>query len=280
MTKWNLALGFVVAFASVALLSAQNPANPAFEVASVKLNKSGPDSIQRLVMQPGDRVTIVNWQLRTLIRVAYPDVSEVIGGPSWVGCAGPTCRDADRFDVNAKAAAPTSREQLQLMLRALLADRFKLTVHTEGRAEPSWALVLARSDGKLGQNLRRATSDCAALRAALPPGEPQRNPCVVAAGIGRNGMRGVTLDQLAGALSRDAGRPVVDKTGLAGAFDWDLTYTPEALMNHAPDRFPTVDPNGPSIFTAVQEQLGLKLESQKSEGTILVIDHVEHPTEN
>src|SRR6266487_4115691 len=145
-------------------VSAQAPSTTTFEVASVKQNKSGPDSIQRVGMQPGDRVTITNVTLWTLIQVAYPGMSEIIGGPKWIGSSGPSA-DADRFDVNAKAEAPASREQLQLMLRALLADRFKLVVHTESKTEPIWALVVGRRDGKLGLNLRPASADCAALRA-------------------------------------------------------------------------------------------------------------------
>jgi len=111
------------------VVSAQAPTTPTFEVASVKQNRSGPDSIQRVAMQPGDRVTITNVTLWTLIQVAYPGMADIVGGPKWIGSAGPSF-DADRFDVNAKAEAPASREQLQSMLRALLADRFKLVVHT------------------------------------------------------------------------------------------------------------------------------------------------------
>jgi uncharacterized protein (TIGR03435 family) len=96
--------------------------------------------------------------------------------------------------------------------------------------------------------------------------------------IGRRAGRGFGLNVLAGWLSPDAHRMVVDKTGLDGVFDFDLTYTPEQLRHHPPDRFPSVDPEGPSIFTAVEEQLGLKLEPQDRSGDVLVIDHVEQPT--
>jgi uncharacterized protein (TIGR03435 family) len=206
---------------------------PAFEVASVKPNRSGPDSVQRAGLQPGDRVTMTNVTLRTLIQIAYPGLSEIVGGPSWVG-SGPT---GDRFDVNAKAEAPASREQLQLMLRTLLADRFKLAIHTESRDEPVFALVFARSDRRLGRNLRPAATDCVALRAAAAS-SGDRDPCglrtfVNALVTGRMSVRGLGLDQILGLLSRDAGRKVVDKTGLSGAFDCELTWTPQVFLQRA-----------------------------------------------
>jgi uncharacterized protein (TIGR03435 family) len=260
----------------------QAPPGPSFEVASVKPNKSGPGAVQRAGVQPGDRVTMTNVTLRTLIQVAYPGVSEIVGGPGWVG-SGPA---GDRFDVNAKAEGPASREQLQLMLRTLLADRFKLAVHTESRDEPVFALVFARSDRRLGPNLRPAATDCAALRAAAASsGAP--DPCGLrtftsALMTGRMSVRGMGLDQILGLLSRDAGRKIVDKTGLSGAFDCELTWTPQVFLQRTFDRerFASIDPDGPSIFTAVQEQLGLKLESTKGPVEVLVIDHAEHPTED
>ena len=95
--------------------------------------------------------------------------------------------------------------------------------------------------------------------------------------------RGMSLDVVAGLIARDAGRRVVNKTGLMGVYDWELAYTPTPFLNSTSfnrERFPSIDPDGPSIFTAVQEQLGLRLESQKDNGDFLIIDHVEHPTED
>jgi uncharacterized protein (TIGR03435 family) len=263
------------------ILAAQTaPPTAAFEVASIKPNKSGPGSIQRAGLQPGDRVTMTNVTLRILIQIAYPGPSEIVGGPSWIG-SGPS---GDRFDVNAKAELASSREQLQLMLRTLLADRFKLVVHTETRVEPVYALVLVKRDGSLGPNLHRAAADCAALRAAAAAAGPLRGagPCGLGGLPGNMHIRGIGIDQLAGMLQRDAGRRVVNKTGLTGNFDWDLTWTPDAFRQ-APfdrERFPTIDPDGPSIFTALQEQLGLKLEPENGQGDVLVIDRAEHPTED
>jgi uncharacterized protein (TIGR03435 family) len=258
----------------------------AFEAASVKLNRSGPGSLQRVGLAPGDRVTLINVPLRTLILVAYPDLLEIIGGPAWIGRPGPNF-DVDRFDVIAKADTPATSNELKTMLRTLLADRFKLAVNTETRTEPIWALTLARRDGKLGPNLRPAAASCAALREASAPVEKGNDPCgtrsfATALMTGRMSVRGFTIDQLAMVANDLDRRRVVDKTKLSGVFDWDLTWTPQRFLQASFDRerFPTIDPDGPSIFTALEEQLGLKLESQKGETTVLVIDHVEHPTED
>jgi uncharacterized protein (TIGR03435 family) len=261
-------------------LSAQTPPTPTFEVASIKPNKSGPGSIQRAGLQPGDRVNMTNVTLRILMQIAYPGPSEIIGGPSWIG-SGPS---GDRFDVNAKAEASSSREQLQLMLRTLLADRFKLVAHPEIRTEPIYALVLARRDGRLGPYLHPAAADCATLRAAALAAGPLRGggPCGLGGLPGNMHIHGIGIDQLAVMLQMDAGRRVVNKTGLTGNFDWDLTWTPQAFRQTPFDRerFPSIDPDGPSIFTAIEEQLGLKLQPEKGEGNVLVIDHVERPTED
>jgi uncharacterized protein (TIGR03435 family) len=267
------AVGGIVSFSS-----AQTPESPAFEVASVKRNTSGPFGLQRVNIQPGDRVTVTNVPLLIIIQAAFRlGGPQIQGGPGWI--------NTERFDITAKADAPTSAEQLHAMLRTLLADRFKLAVHTEERNAPIYALVLLRRDGKLGPNLRIAEADCATLRAAAQGGQPpgsNNSPCGFVSQPNRTAMRGVTMDQLAGQLSRATnGVKVVNKTGLSGFFDFDITWTPDAsrgTFDRA--RFPSVDPDGPSIFTAVQEQLGLKLESQKGEGEVLVIDRVDHPTED
>jgi uncharacterized protein (TIGR03435 family) len=234
-------------------------------------------------MQPGDRITMTNVTMRTVIQVAYPAVFEIVGGPDWFG-TGP---GGDRFDVTAKAEAQASREQLQLMLRTLLAERFKLVVHTQTRSQPGFALALVAKDGRLGPHLRRAEIECDTLRAApRKPGE--RDPCGIGtlanAGItGTISLKGVALGNTLVAVARqDTGRTVIDKTGLTGSFDWELTWTPQNFLQRTFDRerFPSIDPDGPSIFTALQEQLGLKLESQATDVAVLVVDHVEHPTED
>ena len=246
---------------------------PAFEAASIKPNESG--AVSPGGSRQGDRLTSINVPLRQLIQMVYAvGADRVIGGPNWVG--------TDRFDVLAKADTPFVGNQWQLMLRTLLRDRFKLAVHSETRDTPTWALVLARQDGRLGPNLRRATTDCAALREhAKQSGD--RFPCGNAANAFMTGqltVRGMEVTALAGLVSGDAARPVADKTGLTGSFDWDLTWTPRQFLNGPVnrERFPTIDPDGPTIFTALQEQLGLKLESDKGTIDVIVIDSVEQLT--
>jgi uncharacterized protein (TIGR03435 family) len=244
----------------------------AFEGVSVKPNPSGRSGVHKGPTLSGNELIAIDVQVRWLIVEAYRLSSyQLLGGPGWIS--------TDYFDVTAKVPASASVEQWRLMLRTLLADRFHLIVHTETKDEPIYALVLTDLNGALGPNLHRATTDCAALRAAAGPDLARTTiPCSFNLQLGRRAGRGLDMATLAGWLSPDAGRMVVDKTGLEGVFDFDLTYTPDPLRHHLPGRFPTVDPEGPSILAAVQEQLGLKLEAQQNLGDVLVIDHVEQPT--
>jgi uncharacterized protein (TIGR03435 family) len=277
-----VALGVAIALAGDA--AAQQPT---FEVASVKPNKSGPNSPQRGGLPPGDRVSLINLTARTLIQIAYPNALEIARAPAWIGGQGPNF-DVERFDVVAKAEKISTAGELQSMLRTLLADRFKLLVHTESRTEPTWVLVLARRDGRLGPNLHPAAASCAALREeAQKPIEPGKDPCgmrsfATALMTGTMSVRGLTIDQIGMVTNDLERRRFVNKTGLTGTYDWDLRWTPQRFLQATfdRDRFPTIDPDGPSIFTALQEQLGLKLESEKGDAEILVIDRIEHPSEN
>ena len=262
--------------------------------------------------QPG-RFTANNVTLRMLIRNAYQlQDFQISGGPGWL--------NSDRYDIVAKIDASVQEEMnaargagpgpipgqgpnpLQLMIRSLLAERFKLVVHTETKDSPIYALVMARSDGRLGPDLKKSDTDCAALMAAArgrgpgrgmpPPGPPQpgeRVPCGIRIGPGNMAVGGATLAQFANSLGMFAGRVVLDRTGLMGNYDFNLTWTPDQMPQRAPGtpadqpiRFNgiDIDPNGPSIFTAVQEQLGLKLDSQRGPVEMLVIDRAEKPVEN
>jgi uncharacterized protein (TIGR03435 family) len=277
---------------------AQDADNPSFEAASVKPNRSGDGRIA-LFFQPGGRFMATGVTLRMLVGAAYgtpaplPDY-QLIGGPDWIG--------SDRFDIIAKAEGdPQPGPQgpppiMFLMLRTLLADRFKLAVHTESRELPIYALVMSRTDGRHGPQLNPAAVDCAALRgsrgnappAGPPPGPPagfERPPCGIRMAPGTMLAGGVTMAQLANALSRlpVVNRIVDNRTALAGAFDLDLRWTPPQMPASPPPGappLPPIDPDGPSIFTAVQEQLGLKLESQRGPVEVLVIDSAERPTED
>ena len=244
----------------------------AFE--AISITKNDGTGLHRGPVLSGDKFTATNFQVLWLIQEAYGmDQYQILGGPSWI-------RDRTAyFDIAAKAPASTSKDQLRAMLRQLLADRFHLVVHIENRDTPVYALTLADASGTLGPKMIRATADCAALRAAAPPELAKTViPCGYNMQVGRRAGRGASLDMLVAWLSGELREQVLDKTGLEGIFDIDLSYTPEQLRHHAPDRFPTVDPEGPSIFDAVQQQLGLKLERQAGMGDVLVVEGAELPT--
>ena len=270
----------IPAFLSGPSLTAQAPAGQAFEVASVKPNKSG-DGRVMLGLQPGGRFTATNIPLRMLVRQAFNVQDfQIVGGPDWM--------QSDRFDVIAKAPeGEFTAEQMRPMLRALLAERFKLASHSETRDMAVYALMKARPDGKLGPNLTPAAVDCAAVmrgrRGGPPPAPPQpgqKMECGFMIGPGRMNAGGMPMANLAQSLSPMVGRIVLDKTELPGNYDFELTYSPEGLaigpplLNGGPA---PVDPNSPTIFTALQEQLGLKLDSQKGPVDVVAIDHVEPP---
>jgi uncharacterized protein (TIGR03435 family) len=187
---------------------------------------------------------------------------------------------------------------MNLMLRSLLADRFKLVAHTEQRELPIYTLVKAREDGKLGSALKPAAVDCGPGGRGRggppppPPGGPGAAPplgagCRAMMAPGRLTAGGQPIEQLARMLAPQLGRPVYDKTGLNGAYDFELVFMPEGGRGMpigppppgAPP-LPPIDPDAPSLFTAIQEQLGLKLEAGRGPVDVIVIDSVQPPTED
>jgi uncharacterized protein (TIGR03435 family) len=252
---------------------------PAFDVASIKPNQSGELGVT-IAPQPGGRFIAINATLRTIIRNAYQlQAYGLIGGPSWL--------QTNRFDIVAKAPSDVPAGQVRLMLRTLLADRFKLTMHTETRELPVYVLVTARRNRKTGPQLRQAEADCAdatgpALALDFPGSRDPDAPCgFLGPGVGGGvKFRGVTMEAFARFLAPTVHRPVIDRSGLAGYFDIDLELTtelgPPPPPPGEPDRFDRS--SAPSIFTTLQEQLGLKLESSRGPVEVLVIDHVEQPS--
>ncbi len=272
------AIGFCVGAMAVAANPGQavgqsgGPA-PRFEAASVKVNDSS--SMERFGgFQPGGRFVAVNVPLRQVIAWAYGDSfpvpdQQVLGGPRWV--------DTDRFDINARAGGDPPRAEMQLMLRALLTDRFHLTSHEETRQLPVYALVSSRSDGKTGPELKPSSGeDCAVPGTPVSAGSLLR-PCGSAGFVGGRGFaRGATMDAIARYLLPAAGRIVLNRTTIPGSFSFDFEFaslSPSANASEpAPDR--------PSIFTALQEQLGLKLEALNAPIRVLVIERVDRPGPN
>jgi uncharacterized protein (TIGR03435 family) len=265
-----------------------------FDVISVKPNPTGRAGPTQTRVLPGGRYIATNMPIRLLIGQTYQVQSyRLIGGPAWI--------ETDAFDIVATSEHDLSpangQRPLNDALKTLLAERFKLVVHMETRQLPAYALVLAEKDGKLGPNLTRsARTDCAAVLAELavaharegaagppppPPPGGQAPPCGAVNMNGTFALDSGTPLMLANMLSAELNRKVFDRTGLMGLFNVRLTWTPDVLPSGPlPPEHPTIDPSGPSIFTAVREQLGLKLEPTTGAVDVLVIDRIERPAPN
>jgi uncharacterized protein (TIGR03435 family) len=236
-------------------------ANPVFEVATIKLSR--PDTQGKGIRVVGRRFTTTNTSLSDLITLAYGlHPHQIAGAPSWV--------ESDRYDLAAEfeADGQPSDAQWKKALQKLIADRFKLTVHRDRKELSVYAIVV----GKTGPKLTKSE------------GDPNGLPTTLLRGLGVLTVRNATIADLAGLMQAAIlDRPVVDQTGLTGRFDFTLTWTPDefqfgGLGIKAPPA--TNNDAAPDLFTAIQEQLGLRLESTKAQADILVVDHVEKPSEN
>jgi uncharacterized protein (TIGR03435 family) len=277
-------------------------ANPQFEVASIKVHP--PPFTQITITNQNGRFLATGFSLRMLVGRGYgvPEL-RVFGGPAWV--------ESERYDIEAKAPAGGGPQSLPPMIKALLEERFQLKAHKETRDLPVYELVVARGGSKLklsedqnptppappppggdargrGDALRGGPTG---LRGTPPPvGQCQPGPVPPGFfGGGRGCLQGsaIPLTTLTNSLQNQLGRPVIDKTGLTGRFDIKLEWMPGG--EQAPGPFgpnpdapppPPADLSGPSIFTALQEQLGLRLESTKGAVEVVVIDSAEKPSEN
>lgn len=230
---------------------------PAFEVASVKPSTER-DRIIGLFTYPGGRITVTNYTLKMLIHEAYNiEDFRILGGPRWAG--------EDRYNIEAKPPAssesskwapasiktPPSPEMRQ-MLQTLLAERFQLKVHTETRKEPVYALVVAKGGPKLKEP---ASTTVQPFVSFLPHGLSGKN---------------ATMDQLVERLARILGRPVQNRTGIQGNFDFLIDYPPDDASTD----------ESVLLLSAIQEQLGLKLETEPGSVDVIVIDRAEKPSGN
>ena len=253
---------------------------PSFEVVSVKINRSGSQS-QDMRLLPGGRATVTNAPLRRVILTAYGMLpQQLIGGPAWL--------ETERFDIvaqareNLAASAPGGAPgRAQLMLQRLLSERFNLVAHTETRELPIYELVVARADRRLGPRMSRSKHDCAARLESYGRGEapmPPTSECGGSREPGRLWMRGASMPTLARSiLTGWTDRVVDDRTGLSGGYDLDLEFTPGSGTAAGAS---ALAGDSVSLFTALEEQLGLKLQATRSRITVLVIDRLELPTEN
>jgi uncharacterized protein (TIGR03435 family) len=266
----------LVAILLAAQVAAAQAPEPAFDVASVKVNTSGAQVSRMSAPSGTGRFEATNASVRALILLAYRlQRFQLTGGPSWI--------DTVRVDIAARATAATAtRDEIERMLRTLLAERLHLVVHRERREMPVYALVVAHDDGRLGPRLQASTTDCAAAAGARgaptqsPSGQLLCNTRISPTSINAGGM---SMARLAVTLSGLVGRLVTDETHLTETYDLQLTFTPEQppLGVTTP---PPVDPDAPSIFAAVREQLGLKLEARRGMVDVVVIDRVDPPDQN
>jgi uncharacterized protein (TIGR03435 family) len=262
--------------ATAALLAQAASAPLTFEVASIKPSDPNARGTQ-LMLQPPNGIRVVNAPVTMLITFAYNIRDfQLVDAPGWTS--------STRYDILAKGEATpdsenvpidprkmndeqlkTRGEEMRERMRSLLADRFQLAIHKETKEGSVYALVVAKGGSKLQPALENAQGN-RGMR------------------MERGQLTGMSapIEFLATTLSGQLGRPVIDKTGLTGKYDFKLTWAPD--MPSGPSKNPEAPPpaalEGPSIFTAVQEQLGLRLESQKGPVEMIVIDRIEHPSEN
>jgi uncharacterized protein (TIGR03435 family) len=265
-----------------------------FEVASIKSNKSTTPATYNFPLGPGDamrpvggRFAVTNMPLRNIIAFAF----KLSGNMDYLMPGLPTWVDTERFDIDARAAGNPTKDQFRLMVQSLLVDYFKLAIHNETRQLPVFALVLSKA-GKTGPQLTPHTDDATC---GSPAGQPYpstaavplpKMPCnaqplaLQPSGPGRSrvGARRMTLQMFASTFSGydNFDRPIVDRTGLTDTFDMWLEWEPAGVAQARPEG---VEP-GPTFQQALQDQLGLKVESQKALVDVIAVDHLERPTEN
>lgn len=262
--------------------SAQSRVAVEFDAASIKRHLPA-DQGSGVRTMPDGSLVATNATLMQVLVNAYPSqAGEYIGLPDWVR--------SERYDIAVKPPAGSTPAQMRGMWRALAADRMKLVAHDQTSERPIYNLVLARSDGRLGPNLRKSAHDCdaesAAVRQQGPPSAVPRSDadvldtCAARFSSGRILGGGLTMARFAEQLSDAAGRVVRDRTGLTGFYVVDFTYA-RPTQAGAPAAAVAADPSeAVSVFTALQEQLGLKLQSDTMPVQHVVIDHIERPTEN
>lgn len=256
----NRFASFVSAVLSVALLSATFAQSATFDVVSIKRNPGNADSagIRRT---PDGGFAMTNMPISGIIRaVTETFVRDVVGLPRWA--------TTDRFDIVAKAPEGTRPDQRVEMTRAMFVERMQLVFHIENQERETFALVMARDDRRLGPSLTPSSLDCSVTQ---PTTADPRARCGVSIFRGSLVSGGITIERLA--LSLPAGGTVVrDRTGLEGTYAVELSFSPSGGA---------ADPNGPpEIFTAIQEQLGLKLVPERTQVPVLVVDRIERPSEN
>jgi uncharacterized protein (TIGR03435 family) len=288
-------LGLAVSLLVAASVLAQEPGPVRFDAVSIKRNTSNAPG-NFVGSRGAGRFEATNAKLALLFGIVFGVREEfIIGAPGWFA--------SDRFDVVATMPGGATPAQRSEMIRAMLADRFKLVAHRETRQVPVYDLILARADGRLGPDMKKSELDCAAINKAarsappaLPTGPPSPgdvsrcNPRMFTSSNRVNVMNvdGLSMPMLVRMIEPSLSRPLIDRTGLAGDYDVRLRFVPEPGSSRGTFVSPVTGPSGvtlppddvPAIFTAVQEQLGLKIDPQRGPMEVLVIDSIERPTED
>ena len=233
-----------------------------FEAASIKPSPPQPMGMMRIGIQmlPGGRISMTGVTVKIMIQRAYGVRDfQIVGGPAWL--------DSDQYDIIAKPEGTATPDQVKLMTQALLADRFQLKFHRETKELPTYALVVAKGGPKFPAS------------EVVPEGSDKPKGTRISVGRGQFTLQGAAMAALANQLGQILGRSVIDKTELTGNYDFNLEWTPDESQPGGDHPSPA-DAQGPSIFTALQDQLGLKVESTKGPVEILVIERVEKASEN
>jgi uncharacterized protein (TIGR03435 family) len=257
-------------------VSAQAPAPVEFDVVSIKRHASLDFSGGMRTMPDGTFV-MTNATFEGIVLFASPvQTRDVEGLPPW--------STSERYDLTAKPPAGSTLEQRREMWRALFANRMNLVAHVEQRERDSYALVPARHDGRLGPGLKRSTLDCTPRQVGTAPPSPtapsiqeRQNRCGMSMSAGLIVSGGVAMDQFVANLRGLAGGEVENRTGLEGQYALTLRFSVSRELGAA--AVEKTD-DAPDFFTAIQEQLGLKLQHEKRMMPVFVIDHIERPSEN
>jgi uncharacterized protein (TIGR03435 family) len=276
---WLATLVFVLlnGLSAHALAQQVVPTRPHFEVASIKENRSGIGPVGITGFYRGNRLTATRMSVADLIALAYKvQFSQMVGGPEWMV--------SDRFDIVAKVDADAPEGSMVPMLQTLLEDRFELRTHREARQIPVFVLTVAK-DGPRIKQVREG--DCEVPQPGTPPPAPVGEKPVAACGSfygsgPRVNGRRVSMERIVTLLEGILGRKVLDQTGLTGYFDFNFEWTPDSRQLSAGDATPSaaVDSGPPTAVTAIREQLGLTVKSTKAPVEMLLIDHIQKPSEN
>ena len=277
----NFRLLFILVAAGTAMSQPQSPVSPPprFDVASVKPNTCVERGVEIDFPSPG-RFYAQNVWLRFLIQTAWNVKNyQVVSGPGWAS--------SDRYNIDAKTDPSSSREQIRLMIQSLLQDRFQLVLHHESRSLPVYHLVTASKDGRKLQPSKKGSCIERNSEPAPVPGTPSPTYCGSSQWSPRSLIgTAITMKQFTTALENILQRPVIDESGFTATFDVRLNWIPDQITpgllapGVSPPPLPSPNDAGPTIFTTLADQLGLRLQAGKGPVDILVIDHAERPSAN